>query len=218
MEESAEEQVEGGHPRRAPERGLLGYVALAGALVLAIGVGAYLFVSSGEDEGVVPVLPASVGTPQPNTGPLDPNRPKEGEVAPDFALPDARNPGRLVKLSDFRGRPVVLNFYYSTCDPCKREIPTFVRAGSALGESVVFLGVDWLEGQEDAVSILDKYGAEYPAVLDRSGAVAEHYRVQGYPTTFFIDEAGILRAIRSGEVHEDRLAELLETVGVDYSP
>jgi cytochrome c biogenesis protein CcmG/thiol:disulfide interchange protein DsbE len=123
-----------------------------------------------------------------------------------------------VKLSDFRGTPVVVNFYYSTCAPCKNEIPTFVEAEQALGESVVFLGVDWLEDGDKAVSILDKYGAKYPAVLDRSGSVAEHYRVGGFPASFFIDREGVLQVLRTGEVHENMLAGYLAKVGVSYEP
>jgi len=196
---------------------MLGYLVMAAALVLAIGVGAYLFVSGGDDDGL-PQISASIGTPAPNTGPIDPNRPKEGEVAPDFALPDARDPSKLVKLSDFRGTPVVVNFYYSTCAPCKNEIPTFVRAEQALGDGVVFLGVDWLEDEEKAVSILEKYGATYPAVLDRSGSVAEHYRVGGFPASFFIDSEGVLQVLRTGEVHENMLADFLAKVGVAYAP
>jgi len=199
-----------------PRRGILGYAALALAVAVAFGVAAYLFTSGDDDD--LPTISAAVGTPQPNTGPIDPNRPKEGETAPDFALPDARDPSKLLKLSDFRGTPVVLNWYYSTCAPCKNEIPAFVRAAEALGDSVVFLGVDYLEGPGDAVSILDQYGAEYPAMLDSSGAVAEHYRVRGFPTTFFIDKDGVLQFIKSGEVREEALADYLAKAGVSYTP
>lgn len=214
------DQLPAAEPQAAkspPERGILGYLAIALALVVAIGAGAYLFVSGGEDDELPKISPA-IGTPQPNTGPIDPNRPKEGEMAPDFALPDARDPSKLVKLSDFRGTPVVVNFYYSTCGPCKNEIPTFVKAEQSLGPQVVFLGVDWLEDEEKAVSILEKYGAAYPAVLDRSGSVAEHYRVQGFPATFFVDSEGVLQALRTGEVHEDMLAGFLQKIGVTYAP
>jgi len=196
--------------------GIFGYAALAVALVFAIGIGVYIFTSGGDEtEGSPPQLSAQVGTPEPDTGPLDPNRPAEGEVAPDFALRDARDPSKLVKLSDFRGTPVVLNFYYSTCAPCKDEVPTFARAEDRLGDSVVFLGVDYLESAEDAVSILDEYGASYPAVLDRSGAVAEHYRANGFPKTLFIDADGVVRAIRSGEVKEEALPGYLAKIGLE---
>lgn len=210
-------EAEPASPKPAsPNRsGPLGYAALAVAAVFAIAVGAYVFTAGDDDRGdAFPTLSPQIGTPEPDTGPLDPNRPEEGEPAPDFALRDARDPSKLVKLSDFRGRPVVLNFYYEDCPPCELEIPLFVRT-SAEHPELAFLGVDYLEGPEDALRILEKHGATYPAVLDRSGSVADHYRVRGFPTTVFIDADGIVRAIRSGEVKEAALADYLQKVGID---
>jgi thiol-disulfide isomerase/thioredoxin len=203
-----------------PSSGLLGYLVLAAALVLAIGVGAYLFVSGGDDDGVTPSSDGvTTRTPDPNTGPLEPNRPKEGERAPDFALVDARDPSRLVKLSDFRGKAVIVNWYASWCGPCKNEIPAFVKAQQALDGQLVVLGVDFLESSDKATGILDEFDATYPAVLDSAGAVAEHYRTSsGVPYSFFIDKDGILRAIRRGEVFEKDLGEYLAKVGLEYAP
>jgi peroxiredoxin len=202
----------------APDRGLWGYVAIALALALAFGVGAYLFVNSGGDEKA-PSLVGALGSPFPDTGPIDPNRPKEGELAPDFALVDARDTSKVVKLSDFRGKAVIVNWYASWCEPCKREIPAFEAAYQKLGGQLVVLGVDFGEPQDAAEGVLDKYSATYPAVLDPSTAVAEHYRVgAGLPTTFFIDKDGVLRLIHTGEVREDALASFLSQVGVSYRP
>lgn len=197
----------------------MGYVALAGALILAIGVGAYLFVSGGDDGGDIKLSDLGLATPLPNTGPLDPNRPKEGEVAPDFALVDARDSSKIIKLSDFRGKAVILNWYASWCGPCKSEIPAFVRAQEKLGDQLVVLGIDYLESGTAAASILEEFGATYPAVLDSAGAVAEHYRTgQGVPVSFFIDKDGVLRDSRRGEVHEKDLPSLLANVGISYTP
>ncbi len=202
-----------------PKSGFLGYVALAAALVLAIGAGAYLFVSGGDDDPVTNGGPDVVATAFPNTGPLEPNRPKEGERAPDFALRDAREPGKLVKLSDFRGKAVIVNWYASWCGPCENEIPAFVKVQDQFEGELVVLGVDFLESSDKAVSILDEHGATYPAVLDSAGEVAEHYRTaSGVPYTFFIDKDGILRSIRRGEVFEKDLPEYLASVGLDYQP
>lgn len=206
-------------PSRQPDRGFAGYVALAGALVLAIGVGLYLFLSGGDDDGpAAPDLSPAIGTPQPNTGPLDPERPEVGKPAPNFALPDARDPKRLLQLSAFEGKPLVLNFYYSDCKPCENEIPLFVRAHQQLGGEMNFLGVDYLEDAADAISILDAKGATWPAVLDQSGSVAEHYRVQGFPATFFIDKDGVLQAYRTGEVKDAMLDDYLAKIGLSFTP
>lgn len=212
------DEAPGAPQMKPPSSGLLGYVVLAVALVAAIGVGAYLFASGGDD-GTLPTVGVATRTADPNTGPLEPNRPKEGERAPDFALVDARNPGHLVKLSDFRGQAVIVNWYASWCGPCKNEIPAFVKAQEALDGQLVILGVDFLESSDKAVGILEQFGATYPAVLDSGGAVAEHYRTaSGVPYSFFIDKDGILRAIRRGEVYEKDLSDYLAKVGLDYHP
>ncbi|MEO8539732.1 MAG: TlpA disulfide reductase family protein [bacterium] len=201
------------------QRRTAGYVVLGAAVFVAILAGAYLFVSGGgsDDENQVQA-PTGLANPYPNTGPLDPNRPKEGETAPDFALVDARDPSKVVKLSDYRGKAVILNWFASWCDPCKNEIPEFQAAQAKLGDELVVLGVDYLEHPSDATGILDKLGATYPAVLDGSGSVAEHYRVTYMPTTFFIDKDGVLQVIKTGEVHEDALVTFLAKAGVTYSP
>ncbi|MGE5595743.1 MAG: redoxin domain-containing protein [Hyphomicrobiales bacterium] len=163
------------------------------------------------------------GTPtaaveQPGLGPLDPQRPEVGQPAPDFALIDARDGRTVRKLSDFKGTPVVVNWYASWCGPCKNEIPEFQAAQQALGDKVVFLGVDYQEGQSDAVKILQDNNAAYPAVLDSHGSVAEHYRVSVFPTTYFVDAGGVVRALKVGEVHADDLEKNLAAIGVTYSP
>lgn len=196
---------------------MLGFAVLGVALFLAVLAGTYVFVSGGSDKNDVKV-PTGLANPYPNTGPIDPNRPAEGESAPDFALVDARDQSKVVKLSDYRGKAVILNWFASWCDPCKNEIPEFQAAQEKLGDQLVVLGVDYLEGPADASGILDKLGATYPAVLDGSGSVAQHYRVTYMPTTFFIDKDGVLQVIKTGEVHEDALVGFLAKVGITYQP
>lgn len=196
-----------------------GYAVLVVAILAAVGAGTYLLVTGGDTKSS-PTVVAAVGTVYPNTGVLDPNRPKEGEKAPDFALADARDTTKVHKLSDFKGKAVVLNWYASWCGPCRSEIPEFQQAQNTLGDQVVFLGVDYQESPADATSILDEMKATYPAVLDQAGAVAEHYRVGqgggGLPTTFFVDKDGILRGQVTGRVTPDKLVENLAKVGVTY--
>lgn len=207
----------------APRRNLAGYAVLGLAVIAALAVGVYLFVSGGgDDENAEPAAPVTgipgVPNPYPNTGPLDPNRPAIGEAAPNFALVDARDTSVVRQLADYRGKAVVINWYASWCGPCKAEIPDFLKAQEALGDQVVFLGVNFLESQDKAVGILDELGATYPAVLDASGSVADHYRVAGMPSTFFVDKDGILRAMKTGRVTEEELGKFLTGAGVPYSP
>ena len=131
---------------------------------------------------------------------------------------DARDQSKVVKLSDYRGKAVILNWFASWCDPCKNEIPEFQAAQEKLGDQLVVLGVDYLESPGDATGILDELGATYPAVLDGAGTVAQHYRVTYMPTTFFIDKDGVLQVIKTGEVHEDALVTFLSKTGITYQP
>jgi cytochrome c biogenesis protein CcmG/thiol:disulfide interchange protein DsbE len=199
------------------QRRLPGLLALAGALAFAAGVTAYLFLSGGGDETFVANVSA-VPTPFSNTGVLEPQRPKVDSPAPDFALIDARDGQTVRKLSDYRGKAVVVNWYASWCAPCKAEIPEFQKAAIALDSQVVFLGVDYQEGREKATGILAELGATYPAVLDNSGAVGDHYGVPGLPSTFFIDKDGVLRVIKSGQLSKEELVADLAKAGVTYQP
>lgn len=153
------------------------------------------------------------------TGVIDRDlRPEVGQPAPDFALANARAPDRVVRLSDFRGRPVVLNWFATWCGPCRAEIPDFKAAYEALGGAVVFLGINLEESAGDATGMLGEYGATYPALLDEEGAVALHYRLPGMPTTFFIDAEGVVRAWGAGLIVEETLVAELAKLGVDYEP
>ena len=123
-----------------------------------------------------------------------------------------------ISLSDYRGTPVVLNWYATWCGPCRAEIPTFVAADEALGDSIVFLGVNLQESPSSAVGLLDEFGATYPTVMDADATVFEQYRGIGMPTTYFIDAEGIIVEGGSGILTEDALVQGLASVGLDYQP
>jgi cytochrome c biogenesis protein CcmG, thiol:disulfide interchange protein DsbE len=181
--------------------------------------GAWLVSSAMEFQRSMGTAPTAAAGRNPNLGSLDPYRPKVGEPAPDFALLDARDGVTVRKLSDFRGKAVVLNWYASWCGPCKAEIPEFQAAYAALGDELVVLGVDYAEERDRAQGILDIFAAKYPAVLDSEGKLADHWRVgAGLPTTFFIDKDGILRGSQVGQVRVKDLVEQLAKVGVTYTP
>ena len=209
------------NPTGSPLRRYGGYAALGVVVVAVVAVAVWYFASGGDDEGTATfdrAAPELVGTVGLETGVIDDHRPEVGQPAPDFALANARDPERVVRLSDFRGTPVVLNWYASWCGPCRREIPDFQKAYNALDGEVVFIGVNLQEDPERAVGLLDVFVAKYPALLDVDGEVAEHYRLLGMPTTFFIDADGIVRAFGAGLIIEEVLVEELARIGVEYTP
>jgi peroxiredoxin len=207
-----------GGRKRWQSLGLLGV-----AVAAAAGITAYLFLSGDDGDGAPAANGFETGSPTPGTdndlGPIDPDRPEVGKPAPDFALVDARD-GTVRKLSDFRGRPVLVNWYASWCGPCRAEIPEFNAMIAALGEDgILVLGIDYQESASAALSILDELGATYPALLDSDGEVAEHYRVGNrLPSSFFVDAEGVLRAMQIGQVTEERLVEHLAAMGIEYEP
>lgn len=212
-------------PAPARTSRLAGLAALALALLVAAAVTLYLF-TSGEGtpgaadpdtaETAVPGV-RSGPTPALNTGPLDSRRPDIGQPAPDFALVDARDTTVIRRLSDFRGKAVVVNWYASWCGPCKTEIPDFQEAQDAFPNDLVILGVNYQESRERAAGILDVLYADYPAVLDSTGSVADRWRVtSGLPVTFFVDRDGVLRGMKTGQVTPGELETQLAKLGLEY--
>jgi peroxiredoxin len=111
-----------------------------------------------------------------------------GELAPDFLL--AYADGNQVKLSDLRGRPVILNFWATWCGPCRVEMPDLVRAYQEhADEGLVVIGVNFQEGDPQIQEFAEEYAIPFPLAAD-AGDVARAYQVRVMPSSYFIDKAG----------------------------
>jgi peroxiredoxin len=133
-----------------------------------------------------------------------------GVMAPDFTLPDTH--GKLHRLSEYRGRPVIVNFWATWCPPCREEIPSMNRAWRELStEGVVMLAVNVGEDADTVFVFTADYPAEFPLLLDVSGEVTGQWPVNGLPTSYVIAPDGTLayRAI-GGRAWDD--AELLTII------
>jgi len=129
--------------------------------------------------------------------------PLVGHPAPDFTLAalGSYESSTTISLSNYKGRPVVLNVWSSTCGPCIAEAPLLqAQWQRAHSQGVVFLGIDFQDTQSDGLHFLQEYGVTYPNVLDVTGSVAINYGVTGTPETFFINRQGIIIAHTSGEL------------------
>jgi len=142
-------------------------------------------------------------------GPLDDRTVARGEPAPDFAV-ESLDGSEVLRLSDYRGKVVVLNFWASWCEPCRREMPEFEAAyqGRLASDDFVVLAVDALalDSRQDAAAFIEAMGATFPTAYDTpDGAVTARYNVRGLPATFFIDREGVVRAMTLGPVFGDLL-------------
>jgi peroxiredoxin len=124
--------------------------------------------------------------------------PEVGAIAPDFAL--VTLDGETVHLSDFQGKPVILNFWATWCPPCREEMPALEAIWQQHGAGdVVVLGVD--QGESVAVVekfIRDRVDTTFPILMDSDHTVGDSYFVRSLPTTFFIDRNGFIQEIRIG--------------------
>ena len=133
--------------------------------------------------------------------------------APDFTVTDAD--GRSVKLSDFAGKPVVLNFWASWCGPCKSEMPAFEAAYLEQGAEVQFVMVNLTgnsETVETASSFIAGAGYTFPVFFDTAGEGAAAYRVSSIPATYFIDSDGNIVASHVGAMNSATLENYLAKI------
>ncbi len=118
--------------------------------------------------------------------------------APDFALRTLD--GRTLSLHDFRGKPVILNFWASWCTACKLEHPYLVQAWETYSPDVTLVGVVYQDSAANGRAFMRQYGGGWPDVLDPGQRTAINYGVYGVPETFFIDRGGIIRYKVTGGV------------------
>lgn len=116
-----------------------------------------------------------------------------GQPAPDFTLNTVD--GNTVKLSDYKGKVVMVNFWASWCEPCRQEMPDIEKAYVTYkDQGFVVLGVNINEKNVPIQGFVNQYGLTFPILMDHDSKVAvDLYRVKPIPTSFFVDRDGILR-------------------------
>lgn len=163
--------------------------------------------------GLLALLASQILTPA-NQASNAATSPLLGHPAPDFTLP-MLSPHSVppLHLASLKGKPIMLNFWASWCDPCKQEAPllenTWQRTQS-LG--VVFIGSDFSDTQSNGLDFLHQYGITYPNVTDTNGAVSINYGITGVPETFFIDRHGVIVQKVIGELTEQTLQSNLQMI------
>ena len=136
----------------------------------------------------------------------------EGRIAPDFSL--TSTDGKMIRLSDYRGKVVVVDFWATWCPPCKAEIPDFIKLYSQYKDAgFQMIGISLDEGgMKDVKPFMKEYGINYPIVMGTEEVVSAYGGIRGIPTTFVIDKAGHVRdafeGYRSASVFEKLIQQL----------
>jgi thiol-disulfide isomerase/thioredoxin len=126
----------------------------------------------------------------------------EGSSAPDFTF--TAPGGGTHKLSDYRGKPLVLHFWATWCGPCIRELPLISALGSRTGD-LTTLAVNCAETDQEVSSFLRDRKFSLNVVMDRTGHISELYNIYAIPQTFMIDAEGVIRSVRVGAYSQREL-------------
>lgn len=130
--------------------------------------------------------------------------------APDFTI-DVLG-GKEKSLRDYRGRPVVVNFWASWCGPCREETPDLVKLHKKYGDRVDFVGIIYQDDEVAVRRFMEEFSMEYENGMDVGGKASAAYKITGVPTTFVIDANGGLRARWLGAIPPDVLISYIEGV------
>ena len=139
---------------------------------------------------------------------------EEKMLAPDFTVYDAE--GNAVNLSDFYGKPMIINFWASWCGPCQMEMPEFQNAYDEYGDKINFVIVNMTDGNRETVETASDFMADsgytFPVYYDTDMDAAATYGVRSLPITYFADSDGHLVIYGSGALTEDMMAQGIDMI------
>ncbi len=180
-------------------------------VAIAVIAGAILLLSGWPRRGDIR---ESAELEQARLGALASDAPKKGQPAPDFALRSLD--GQVIRLSELRGKIVLVNFWATWCAPCRAEMPDLEAVYQQERDSLVVLsvnveGVSIDDARRLASDFRDELGLTFPIVLDSpNGDVFQQYKLKGLPDSFFIDQNGILRDVQFGPMNRATILKKLE--------
>ena len=151
----------------------------------------------------------SVAVPSADAQPV-----REGRRPPEIDLPTLA--GGRVKLSKLRGQAVIVSFWGTWCPPCRAEFPELVKLHVKHGPSGLYVlavnGRDQERSTKDVQAFVDFFSVPFTVALDKRGSVRRAYRIEGQPTTVFIDSTGVVRRVHVGLISRDELDQGLALI------
>ena len=140
-----------------------------------------------------------------------------GDLAPEFS--GTTIDGKAVSLSDLDGKLVVVNVFASWCGPCRVETPHLVEIYNEIDkDEVEFVGLNLQETSEAVLSFKEEFSITYPLLLNEGGEITNIYRPIGLPTTWFIDQDGVVRYVFSGPMTQQVLLQVIDDVIAGREP
>ena len=177
---------------------------LIAAVVLAVSVGGGWLWSSASE----PTLDAHLTTPGEVPYPsIATNSEVAGTSLPQASLLTLDN--KTIDSTALIGKPLILNFWYSTCEPCRREMPVLAASADTHSSTVRFVGINMNDSIETATAFAAKYNVLYDIMFDPSGSFIGALGIGTAPMTLFVDAQGVIVDQVAGEITADKLESLI---------
>ena len=178
---------------------------LLGGILIGLGIGIVIFFGFYKEDPAPKVSDLIQGSEPLPVPSLD-------APAPDFELTSLS--GETIQLKDYRGKPVLLNFWATWCAPCRLEMPAFQSRFEEGAGELAIVAVNNAESASDVQSFVDDFGLTFDILLDPDAEIQRLYLVRGYPTSVLIDADGVIRVQHIGLMTEDQLDGYLQELGL----